>query len=214
MSVNTRRSELDREPCVFCSALSPDRAPRVPVDYDRPLYANEHFVIMPALGALTVGHVLVVGREHVSGLSYLSSEALQSYDKVVKVAQSITGDRNALEAEHGGSHSDRGGACISHTHVNFIPDLPSVISMLDSQLPRLTDPLHTSDLRHWRDQPYVFLRQGRETRLLAAAGVPSQLIRRRLCDLLRQPEPQWDWVVYPNLAIVQETVALWARRIT
>jgi hypothetical protein len=151
---------------------------------------------------------MIVGRAHLSGLSFLSVEALEAYEQAVRAAEAVSGPEG-LEAEHGGMHEDRGGACIAHTHVNFIPGLPSVLDMFAGQLPVLKDVDEVMDVRRM-GEPYILLRQRGRLRLYSAAGVPSQFIRRRVCQLLDRDD--WDWALSPNLAVVRQTLALWRQR--
>ncbi len=195
--------------CLFCRLQNPSRQPLHPVDYDCTLHETAHFLVTPAIGALTVGHVLIVSRQHTPGLAYLSPEALDEYAEVVRVVASHSGGGRLLQAEHGGSHDHPGGGCISHTHVNCIPGLPPMLAIFEGHLTRLDVPSFPSSLLALR-KPYILLREGETTSVYAATNVPSQLIRRRICEAIDRQD--WDWAVHENLEIVQETIRLWERQ--
>src|ERR1035438_7374890 len=68
--------------CPLCCAID-----------DRPLFIGDvnvntilghsgNFVIIPALGPLVVGHVLVVSSQHAEGLRYLTPEVQQNYKRL------------------------------------------------------------------------------------------------------------------------------------
>jgi len=149
---------------------------------------------------------MVVSREHCSNLASLSDAGKQQYNRLLDQISSMpTYTGNLLEAEHGSSSSESGGACINHLHVNLIPGLRGLATLFDRKLPQL--PIKELMELTTAAAPYIFMRDGTALRVYKANGVPSQLIRRAIFEHLDRSD--WDWGVFPHLDVVQETIDLW-----
>lgn len=176
--------------------------------YNRRLFETQHFVIIPALGPLVVGHVMVVSRCHIPSLLSAGSRIRNDYDHLMALLRTIPPyrDNDLLEAEHGALSGNSGGACIEHAHVNIFPKLGRYSAMFDGTYPIAG----SSDAFPKRapDFPYVLLRGSSGFRIYDATSAGSQAIRRGLCGLLGLPD--WDWRVEPNLELIEQTVALWS----
>ncbi len=163
---------------------------------------------MPAVGPLVAGHVMLVSKYHVPSLASMGREAISEYDglvaQIVRNPGYSTG--HVLEAEHGASEHDSGGACITHAHVNVIPTLGQYTDLFDGHLKTLLPGCKFVDIEG-APSPYILLRGMGVVRLYDATGTPSQLIRRALCRRLGRED--WDWAAFPNLERVEETLRLW-----
>lgn len=200
-------SEIDPG-CPFCRVLNftpfHERNP-----YDVELASTPSFVVMPALGPLRAGHVIVVSREHTPNLLANDTEVLKEYEALIASMRTRPGySRNTLEAEHGPSITSRGGACIDHTHVNVIPGAGQLLDIVAGQQELLSERETVVALP--RDAaPYLLLRAANSgARLYDAAGVESQLIRRQIASASGRDD--WDWAVFPMLDIVRETLQFWS----
>jgi diadenosine tetraphosphate (Ap4A) HIT family hydrolase len=193
--------------CALCDAV--DESPKIERPaYNTHLLVSPHFVVIPAVGPLSLGHVMIVSRSHLPNLGSMTRVEIAEYASVVDVACARLGVARdeLLEAEHGSDDDATGGACISHVHVNLIPKMARHIDMFDALLP--SQPVrHDLDDLYGTNAPYILLRTSRNTRLLTAHGVPSQLIRRRLCEL--EGRDDWDWGAAPALELVEATVRRW-----
>lgn len=192
--------------CVLCRAVSEVPAQGRPI-FDTHLFRSPDFVVIPSVGPVVPGHVMVVSRDHCSNLASLSTAAKRQYNRLLDQISKLPPYRrkNLLEAEHGSSSSESGGACINHLHVNLIPGLTGLATLFDGKLPQL--PIQQLMQLTATAAPYIFMRDGTTLRVYEAIGVPSQLIRRAVFEHLDRSD--WDWGVFPNLEIVQETIELW-----
>jgi len=113
-----------------------------------------------------------------------------------------------LEAEHGSSEHESAGACITHVHINVIPGFGPMVDFLDGKLPQLEidDGL---EMLNASAAPYILSRGAGLVRLYKAHAVPSQFIRRVLFAKIGRDD--WDWVVFPHIEAVKETLRLWGR---
>ena len=139
----------------------------------------------------------------------MGTEALAEYELLIKAISRRPHYRDStlLEAEHGSMLSESAGSCILHTHVNVMPGLAHHATMFDGVLPLIgeyKDLTAVSDLR----QPYIYLRGGTESaRFYCGKNIPSQLIRKQICD--KEKRADWDWAVFPKPEWVSETVRMW-----
>src|SRR5437016_4295162 len=124
--------------CALCRAVDEHFADVRP-EYDTHLYVTPSFVVIPAVGPVTPGHVLIVSKQHLPNLASMDTAALGEYKALVERLRQKPCYSNTvcIEAEHGASLVDAGGACITHVHVNFIPGLGEQINLMDGLLSSL-----------------------------------------------------------------------------
>ncbi|MEX0715162.1 MAG: hypothetical protein WD066_01175 [Planctomycetaceae bacterium] len=192
--------------CRLCGAISDaDRADGPLGIENTPLWTSRHFVVMPCVGPLLVGQVMVVSRRHVPSLAALGPDAIAEYEEL---AAKLPKNRDTLlEAEHGATQESCAGACITHAHVHWIPGLGDLSVTLDGVLPQFH---RGSELRlPAASVPYLFLRGGdRLVRVFDGANLPSQLLRQVICSTLGRDD--WDWRADPRRDLILETVEYWS----
>jgi diadenosine tetraphosphate (Ap4A) HIT family hydrolase len=201
------RPEVFDPSCTFCLALRSHREGKSK-PHDTILYTSPRFVVLPALGPIVPGHVVVVSRNHTPSLLSSGSEMRREYDALLsrlRVSRPFLRS-GLLEAEHGSTASERAGACITHTHVNLIPNLGHLDGMFDGEFPLEAVANQVASLQ-FAESPYLLLRGGDDYKVYLARNIASQLIRRRLCTLLGRDD--WDWAVFPSDDVISETIGLW-----
>lgn len=194
--------------CSLCIAAN-DSATGEPFLYNRKLLETPSFVVLPSLGPLFPGHVMVVSKEHVHSLAAMGDAVLREYDDLSRRLREgpFFAGSIPLEAEHGSTSDEKAGACVVHTHVHWIPGVGSRFDELRELLPpmiaeSLTDVVESGT-------PYIFLRAGHREGVFAARGLPSQTVRRLLCEILDRGDS--DWTQSPRLDWVAETVKAWSK---
>jgi diadenosine tetraphosphate (Ap4A) HIT family hydrolase len=164
-----------------------------------------NFLIVPALGPLVVGHVLVISAIHTEGLRYLSAEIQQRYESLsgeIRAYCSRLGD-NVLEAEHGAHEGSVRGPCIRHTHIHIMPGLGDVAGIFDDR----------NDLEAIRSNassrlgPYLWIRNGTRETVYDASRAIGQEIRRTVGQKLGLDD--WDWVVNPKAELIAHSKKYW-----
>lgn len=195
--------------CTFCRALKTP-PPQRPV-YDTVLAESRHFVVLPALGPLVPGHVIIVTREHSLNLLANKPDVLREYESIInRIRRRIPYDVGLLEAEHGPSDASRGGACIDHSHVNLIPGSGALAHMIPSGMPLLASAESVVQLPS-ATAPYILLRAtGAPANVYDAKGLPSQFIRQQIARSMDRDD--WDWGAFPRLDVIAETITIWAGR--
>ena len=194
--------------CALCCAVADATRYAEPFLYNSKLLETDRFVVVPSLGPLVPGHVMIVGKAHQESLAAMGPIALDEYNELAMKVRSgpLLHDSNVLEAEHGSTPSDKAGACVIHTHVHCIPKMGMHLSAFKERLRvRHDGGLQAVGAKH---NPYIFLRNHSEQVILDAHDLPSQSIRRILCDVLDRDDN--DWTQAPRLDWVKETVDAWA----
>lgn len=188
-------------PCALCVAVADATGTEESLLFNRNLHETEHFVVVPSIGPFLPGHVLVVSKTHHPSLASMGRAAVEEYD--VLAAQLLTtapgfGAGVPLEAEHGATASDKAGACVIHTHVHWIPGVGMFFDDLAARLARL--PYRTLADMASLDRAYIFLRARERQAVFDGRGLPSQTVRRLLCELIDRDDDDWrrslrsDWV--------------------
>ena len=192
--------------CPLCHAANNRTLFKNGVNVNTILGGSGKFLIIPALGPLVVGHVLIISAEHTAGLRYLPTEARRNYDLLsVKLREYCArfGD-TVLEAEHGASDDSVRGPCIRHTHVHILPRLGDAA--------RIFDNIHDlEDIRSGASNPtgsYLWINAGDRARVYDASRVIAQEIRRTIGQYLAIDD--WDWAVDPKTALIGRTIEYWS----
>lgn len=194
--------------CALCRAVGGGSS-EVRRVYDTHLACSESFVVLPAVGPIVAGHVMVVSRTHAPNLAAMGPRVIAEYNDFVQSISHRPGFSELLEGEHGASADSTGGACITHCHVNLIPGFANLIHNLQLDLPRFDLDCELRNLSV-DSAPYILLRADKRVLSFRAESVPSQLIRRVLFAKIGRQD--WDWAAYPNLNVVNQTLELWGNQ--
>lgn len=199
---------IHEKSCRLCNAIQNPLASGELRPCDTILFKTKNFVLLPSIGPLVRGHAMVVSRTHYSSLASMPQDIIREYDDMVRMffgLPAIAG--NLLEAEHGSTLGCCAGACVVHTHIHLLPGFMKHYDFLDGSL-RLLGTFHDLAGIQGFSQPYILLRGslGKVT-MFAADSVPTQAIRRVLCDRLGQTN--WDWRTEPRDELIEETLVFW-----
>src|SRR5215472_14709469 len=183
--------------CALCVAVADAMRHQEPFLYNRKLLETSRFVVLPSVGPLAAGHVMVVSKVHCESLASMGPDAIQEYDSVAARLRTapFLQDGGPLEAEHGSSSDDKAGACVIHTHVHWLPSMGRFLEEFRRRLPRRPES-SLLEVCH-KGGPYLFARAGEERAIFQAHGLRSQTIRRILCEILDRDDT--DWTQAPRL---------------
>lgn len=199
-----------RHPCVLCEAVDEALSPGDPgKPYNRLLRepaGASRFVVMPTVGPLVEGHVMIVSREHCHSLAAMGPEAIAEYEALTRSL--IAGTGGVLEAEHGGTTYGNAGSCVDHAHVHLLPGVGEWCAEALSAHLRPLDGVTSLDELARTTTPYVFLRSGSRFRAFDATTAPSMLLRRVIAE--HDGRDDWDWDLFPRLDLVQRSIDYWA----
>jgi ATP adenylyltransferase len=200
--------------CVFCKKFGNESSHEPRFVFDKIIWENSDFVIVPALGSLVPGYLLIITRQHHLSFTLLSSKLLGDLMKIKSIVRQVltTYFMPPVFFEHGmACDLKRTGGCIDHAHLHCVPLPTDLVSRLvrEHDLIRLqsTDELVTMV---GTDRSYVYLEnQKQEQFVLLDPDVPSQYLRRLVAESVGMRE-QWDWGVFffeQNIADTLEVMA-------
>ncbi len=211
--------ELRVAGCEFCDEIADAQVLR---HVSHPVWSGSRIcwqigpdlIVVPSLGALAVGHLLLLPRQHFRSMSQV---ALSLNVDVPSIAEAMraavtTSFGNTVMFEHGSSAEGSSGGCgISHAHLHVVPcgwddEPPSEeLGLSWDALPAegwCTNPGVSSE----QQADYLFFspRAGRAFRT-KVCSIPSQWMRRQIASRLGQAS--WNWREVANIEHVIATLA-------
>ena len=201
---NDMRKMLD---CCLCAQIQGNRENDLiskligEVKYTRRIpIENKKFVILPSLGALTAGHVLLCPKEHIKSLSALTPKY---YDYFLKTKAGITAKLESLFGrpvhcfEHGSAHNSERVICtVDHAHLHLIPASVAPNELLDAELGWTEIQLLSKDFSHTvGNREYLYYETPEGKGYLATkpdGGFESQYMRKIFSKVLGKPN-DWNW---------------------
>lgn len=189
--------------CPMCRILRRREEDRPAVDSI--LYESDRLFVVPALGPLEVGHVLLVTKDHVHSFAQAGQATLEEAATFLATDPVAS---SALVSEHGSVDGCGGGACVDHAHLSILP-VPQG-TLLDVSLP-IVGSFEVSDLAAlstFASHPYVLIRNpAASVEICRGDSIPSQLVRRTYASQVGRDD--WDWAVFPADSTVLKTIEHW-----
>ncbi len=108
--------------CTFCDLINgKDRGDY----YNRILYENNSFIVVPALGAIVEGYLLVISKRHIGSMCYLNENEKTDYIQILNVMREVMkGIYNTYPIifEHGTAHNEvhTSASSIDHAHAHIV----------------------------------------------------------------------------------------------
>jgi diadenosine tetraphosphate (Ap4A) HIT family hydrolase len=183
----------------------------------RILWEGNDWLLIPTIGPLTPGHLLLVPREHYFSVLRCPSEVLSEFNGLLEACASKLQSlyrKDVMVFEHGMVEGQKNcGACIEHAHLHIAPGPSTFISSATSQFAgwsyrsAITDliPLigNSPYMLVGRVKPHTFfgVRQCKD-------HVPSQFLRRKFAEELDE-KVDWDWRRHPNTNTFLKTMNDW-----
>ena len=178
--------------------------------YDRALMATDEAVVMPALGAIVPGHVLVVPRRHVRSVQLLDEASRTDFIHLLRDASTRIERAVGQEVtvfEHGASVAGSGprSACSEHAHLQVLPGA-------FDQGAKLQGSVCYSSVAEFCSaeppfDPYLMIREpGKQTLVARDMGI-SQYFRREILTGAGEPD-NWDYWLFPREENMRATFAM------
>jgi len=195
--------------CGFCAM---DHRSARPL-WDTPLLRSPHFRVIPSLGSLVEGWLLVVPNTHVVASSRLAASLFSELEVVVDAARSLVARAYgpAWVFEHGpASEGGKVGCTVDHAHVHVVPTRVDLVAgaapYLGELRPQLVEGMKEAFLRAGEGD-YLFAESpAGKSSLIVGEGIGSQVFRRAVADAIGLPG-QYDWRAFPQHANVVATIA-------
>jgi diadenosine tetraphosphate (Ap4A) HIT family hydrolase len=192
--------------CTLCAAVAGVAPKFYPASANKILVETNSFVVMPTVGPLVAGHVLVVTKSHSLGLFPSDPCVWTEYEGLARrLRQHCTArGHDLLELEHGGSTGGHQGPCITHAHVHIMPRLGRLVDVLGTRFPRHAPLREVTDAAR---NPYVWSRNGKSEYWYDASDAMGQESRRAIGRAIGRDD--WDWAVSPKWDIIEQSISYW-----
>jgi len=180
---------------------------------DRVLFESENFVVVPTIGSIVPGWLLVVPRSHFLSAGSLDAALLQELICLRSTAEEALRDcfGSVTCFEHGAVRECESVGCgVDHAHLHLVASKFDLVA--NAKAPS------TSQL-HWREvagiqaataciaeqMPYVFVESASEGAWIGTGSIiESQLMRKVIATSMDQPGC-WDWKTHPFESNANET---------
>jgi diadenosine tetraphosphate (Ap4A) HIT family hydrolase len=180
--------------CEFCDEFAGGRANSFSVNYgrelrDRTILEADGFRVLPSLGQIVPGYLLLVPNRHHRAFADMSCEELTAAETL---KDTLAGHMRAayggvLFFEHGIRTPDSGGCGISHAHLHLVAftDSREPFDQLAKEYP-FDEIFAFSELRHVRAaQSYLYYETTCSRKyVFYPPFIPSQYVRRLLSERL------------------------------
>jgi diadenosine tetraphosphate (Ap4A) HIT family hydrolase len=188
--------------CDFCNELSGNSENSFDRIYgghreSRILSRSSQFAVIPSLGQIVEGYLLVLPINHFRALGDLPGPFLQEFAAICERVEKTLKDQYGpyILFEHGTRSEGVGGCGIYHAHLHATPlaGVPDPVDVLKMRFPytELTD-LNEIRERSTGLSSYLFCQDSHARLYLFDTGpLPSQYMRKLLADALGNQD--WDW---------------------
>lgn len=197
--------------CRFCDTLTMT----VPTEkWNTALLESPNFVVLPSLGALVEGWLLVVPKQHALCVGALSAFVLDELNEI-KDAISLALERvygPICAFEHGPSKPNTAVGCsVDHAHLHLVPSSFDLGSAAEEYLPAGAQwtPARLQDCRtaHHSLSNYLYFEQPIGVGYITThPKLGSQVFRRAFAKAGGRPD-QFNWREYDHLPQVLATIA-------
>jgi len=190
----------------------------------RILYSTGRWVIMPTIGPLKEGHLLVASYEHKLSVGYCSSDEILNLEVLLGDISEVlnnTYNEQILIFEHGPvSALRKGGCCVDHAHVHILPHSSSCLKELENNFYLKNIDSLTSLRYAFNDQmPYLYYNGSEDGKyLIKSDRIPSQYLRKVIARDIDAPQI-WNWRSNPRWETIDKTLRRlnkieWAKALT
>ena len=170
------------------------------------LFETEFFTIIPCVGPLVRGQVMIVTKSHeYKSFAELPDEHIREYELLTKSIRKIYNNDVAF-AEHGSYLSQTAGKCISHAHSHVIPGKVNFLGYLSYlKFESLESMKQLTSRYKWT--PYILIHT-KKLYVAKAYNIQSQFIRIIIANEMKVLN-RWNWRTYHDEGLLLETIKEW-----
>ena len=172
------------------------------VSYNIRLYETENFAVIPSLGSIVEGWLLIIPKKHYLSYGYLSSEELyKELDDLIVYVGSIVKKAYGefVIFENGAFCSNKLVGCgVDYAHIHIVPIKDDLIDIIKTRYNKnynweQVKSLDVSSTFVKNSQPYLYYRnQVGCSYITTDPNIPSQLFRKAIA-YSRGIENEYDW---------------------
>jgi len=172
--------------------------------FDRIIKKSDNFLIVPSLGQIVEGYLLILTKYHYLSMSHLPIEYYDELKSLIDTARDIIKklyDKKVIIFEHGMMCKERrAGACVDHAHLNIVPCNEDISSLFYEKLEfKSLSSIEELKRQYYKDKPYLYYCSPTLQQMSASVPnyLPSQYVRKILAKEVYNTR-RWDWKIYPG----------------
>lgn len=163
---------------------------------DRLLFGDRHFRILPSLGQIVEGHLLIIPVEHYCALADLPASSLAELDNLCRYTRLVLAQTygSCIFFEHGVRGDASGGCGIDHAHMHAVPVRADSLANTLSREFGGRDISSIAEIRQRlaADSSYLYLEDASKKRhVFPVESLPSQYMRKLVGQAVGKSD--WDW---------------------
>jgi ATP adenylyltransferase len=195
--------------CKICS----DLCSKEPAFWNVPLFESANFRVLPSLGALVEGWLLLLPKQHVVSMGALDDElvAEMQHVKNLLVSPMERAYSSVCAFEHGPSKANSLLGCgVDHAHLHIVALKFDLLSAVQPFLPKDVSwsPASFAECKtlHRKGDDYLYLEQPIGLgRIASHREFGSQLFRRAIAAQIGVPD-QFSWREHPQFSNISATI--------
>ncbi len=181
-------------------------------EWNTPLIESSHFIVLPSLGALVEGWVLIVPKEHAIAMAALPTALFGELHSLTNFTRYLIADiyGDAVVFEHGPSRDKRAVGCgVDHAHLHIVPIAFDLAKAAAPFLPcgarwKAAD-AESCRKAHDAGIDYLYIEQHPgHGKIISDRAIGSQVFRRTIAREIGCSE-QYSWREHPQLDKVAAT---------
>lgn len=189
--------------CSFCRELMDNR---IPAEFmkqcgivNRVFKESDNFVAVPSVSPITVGHVLIIPRTHITSLVQVKHTMISELNSFVTSIIRLVAINFKVPVifEHGIGEGKVGGCGVNHAHLHILPVKPDSIVKVILNISKqfsLGAPIPLTNFLTYGDNKKSYLLFGQSTQRMLYTyneNIPSQYVRRLIAKEI--DSSLWDW---------------------
>lgn len=204
--------------CKFCSIIERDKKLKnkqlcvtdIPI-YDTKIYETDDFLVVPVLGSIIEGYIMIITKKHINSMAELEPKKLNELNSVIEflgnICQKIYGICPTV-FEHGSASSEVkmvSQSSVYHAHMHIVPfefeNMSEIVKESGMKQIKGINAIHD-----YREMPYVYCRDHNKLSYITInENLPSQYMRRKLATEVGKND-EWNWREYPFIEHVAGTI--------
>ncbi len=196
--------------CCLCSNLASTSSPEA---WDRPVFESANFIVLPSLGSLVEGWLLLVPKQHYISMGALPASLVTEMEEMkAKVSAHVRQEYGeTCVFEHGPASASRKVGCsVDHAHLHIVPLTFDIGRAAVPFMPKDAEWVKASWVQcqeaHQAGQDYLYFEQPLGCGNISThSEFGSQVFRRAIASEIGRPH-DFNWREHPELETVAKTI--------
>lgn len=188
--------------------------------YNQILFESHNFRVIPSIGALVQGWLLIIPKEHYISMGTIKDMNLQlELEELISKVGSIVKQEYGeyIVFENGAYCKDKLVGCgVDYAHIHILPTKIDIINSLENDSNIKYDWKEINNISACieyinHNKPYLLIQdQQKKIRITTDDNIPSQLFRKVIANSLNLAG-KYDWKQYPFIDNVIETINVYKK---